>query len=151
MCNRQWRTESSFYRHMKTHGVKTEDNSQEQPKITDPSYEDSNMCDIEVKLERNGYSEESKNQDFAAPQLEKRDHHSENKRYSCDLCPKTFSQLNVLTRHRKTHGETRNFQCNKCDRTFLLQVQLDEHLNCHNGLRPHVCPICHKGKIYLFA
>lgn len=53
-------------------------------------------------------------------------HHNE-KKYACQECGKSFSQLAILRQHHAVHMTERNFECDVCNKTFKLK----QHLRLH--------------------
>lgn len=63
------------------------------------------------------------------------------KRYVCDICQKSFQQLNKIRNHMNIHGaKCERFKCERCGRTNLTNASMVRY---HN--KPSVvCPLCPK-------
>ncbi len=64
--------------------------------------------------------------------------------YPCEVCRKTFSNLECLSDHIKTHTGQRNHQCPHCGRAFAEAGTLKRHIRTHTGERPYKCTHCDK-------
>lgn len=66
------------------------------------------------------------------------------KRHECDICHKTFTQPQTLTRHKKIHSRDSDpgKPCEYCSRTFLRSDDLRRHIRTHTNERPYVCDQC---------
>ena len=72
---------------------------------------------------------------------------SETKRYSCDVCQKTFVWKKSYDHHMKVHSGVREFYCPRpeCKRSFSLKKQLVRHLkNQHKATSLFACHSCDK-------
>ncbi|GLV37067.1 uncharacterized protein CBL_02102 [Carabus blaptoides fortunei] len=78
-------------------------------------------------------------------------------RYTCDLCNRTFSDMETLFRHSRTHGSgteelpsastpaggSSRFTCNICNKSFNTTGSLRRHMTVHYpSLRPLQCMTC---------
>lgn len=69
--------------------------------------------------------------------------HAEERPYACPLCPQTFACEEGLHVHRcDFHRPTRKFQCEVCARSFSNLRNLLKHSLLHNGTRSHQCLPC---------
>ncbi|XP_069493336.1 zinc finger protein 181-like isoform X2 [Ambystoma mexicanum] len=57
--------------------------------------------------------------------------HARDKRYSCTLCGKSFSQRGILTRHQIIHTGERPYQCAMCGKSFGRKGTLLRHQTIH--------------------
>nr|XP_008198699.2 PREDICTED: zinc finger protein 883 [Tribolium castaneum] len=69
----------------------------------------------------------------------------ERKRYSCDSCPKTFSNPENMRYHHATHSGVRPHACSVCKKTFIRKRELDRHFATHTGMKPFKCVKCSKS------
>jgi len=65
--------------------------------------------------------------------------------FVCDLCAKTFNQVQSLRNHKKSVHEGFRYQCDQCDiKPFTLKGTLRKHVvSIHKGVR-HPCDQCGK-------
>lgn len=70
-----------------------------------------------------------------------KDHPSAEIRYSCFLCPTFVKKYRSYTRHIESHSEKR-FTCDICDKSFSQKITLVQHLNCHSNVRSYKCDDC---------
>lgn len=80
--------------------------------------------------------------------LELTDHcllvHTNERRFACDLCEKSFSRKSLLTAHRRVHTGEQPYACGQCDRRFNRSDDLARHMRLHGGERPFACDQCDK-------
>jgi len=74
--------------------------------------------------------------------------HAAEKRFSCLLCDKTFSQLGHLRTHVRVHTGEQPFSCEVCGKKFSRSSNLKSHMRIHTGERPFSCEICPKKFAY---
>ncbi|XP_044585016.1 zinc finger protein 501-like isoform X1 [Cotesia glomerata] len=73
-----------------------------------------------------------------APEIE-----SEDKPYSCDVCPSKFRFERYLKQHKRIiHTEKKRFSCVNCSSAFRTRTHLNRHMICHSGEQPYACDIC---------
>ncbi|XP_040010519.1 transcription factor E4F1 [Xiphias gladius] len=63
-------------------------------------------------------------------------------RYICQLCEKTFKTTNILRTHMKTHSDQKNFSCDLCGTSFRTKGSLIRHNRRHTDERPYRCTLC---------
>ncbi|RVE69467.1 hypothetical protein OJAV_G00078240 [Oryzias javanicus] len=67
---------------------------------------------------------------------------SQDGRYICSLCNKTFKTTNILRTHKKTHSDEKNFSCELCGTSFRTKGSLIRHNRRHTDERPYRCTLC---------
>ncbi|XP_040047234.2 transcription factor E4F1 isoform X2 [Gasterosteus aculeatus] len=67
---------------------------------------------------------------------------TEEGRYICQLCDKTFKTTNILRTHMKTHSDQKNFSCDLCGTSFRTKGSLIRHNRRHTDERPYRCTLC---------
>ena len=66
-------------------------------------------------------------------------------KYECDQCYKTFTEKKKIREHLRTHNEVKLFQCGLCDKAFRQKSHLVKHLRIHTGEKPFKCDQCDKA------
>eukprot|EP00116_Pleurobrachia_bachei_P007008 sb/3467270/ len=75
--------------------------------------------------------------------------HSDERPYSCDICPKSYKYPWLLKKHKAmVHSEVHGTNsvvhtCETCFKTFPCQSALKVHMNHHQGVKAHACT--HEG------
>lgn len=69
-------------------------------------------------------------------------------RHKCDLCGKTFSRKNDLSRHLMLHSGERKYACTFCDSKFIGSGDLHKHVRIHTGEKPYKCKFEGCGKCF---
>ncbi len=115
------------------HHVKTEETSsspslkrRDELCFTCPQCEKSFSCkkslDIHIKFNLEGFSDDLKDQLKC---------YTKDKPYVCNLCGKSFSQMNVFTMHQIRHSGVKDHVCSECGKTFFTDGALKVHLIVH--------------------
>ncbi|XP_072929599.1 uncharacterized protein [Epargyreus clarus] len=68
--------------------------------------------------------------------------HERVRRYSCNMCPKNFVNLQNLKQHFRIHTGERPFECHQCGKRFTQSGTLHVHLKTHSEQFPHQCAEC---------
>lgn len=71
--------------------------------------------------------------------------HTENRSYTCLLCPETFDKLDLLKDHIGVHAVNGTFTCPSCKKTFTDFIQLKKHIRCFHSEKVFQCPDCDKA------
>ncbi|KAK9885871.1 hypothetical protein WA026_013746 [Henosepilachna vigintioctopunctata] len=69
------------------------------------------------------------------------------KKFTCEVCQKTFACKYQLKVHSQTHITTKEFKCTLCERSFKTDKYLENHMN-YNHIRSnfrHQCTYCDKS------
>lgn len=75
--------------------------------------------------------------------------HTNERRFKCESCPKTYKHWNTLKDHvRRRHTGARPYVCSTCGKGFIWGTALRYHQRIHNGDAPLSCNIC--GKNFIF-
>ncbi|XP_061890530.1 zinc finger protein 260-like [Entelurus aequoreus] len=70
--------------------------------------------------------------------------HTDNKRFTCSHCDKTFKSPSNLKIHMRTHTGEKPFSCSICGKDFNQKGHLERHIRTHTGEKPFSCSICGK-------
>ncbi|XP_055549093.1 zinc finger protein 431-like [Wyeomyia smithii] len=76
-----------------------------------------------------------------------RDHmrlHSDQKKFKCPHCDRSFTQSNNLIYHVRKHTGEKPFPCDKCEKSFICKSHLLSHQRSHVNDQPFVCEFCSK-------
>jgi len=68
----------------------------------------------------------------------------ENGALLCDICAKSFSNLQNLRRHRYMHSEEKHYACGFCGEKFKWAGLLSYHIDNNHSDNIYVCDICQK-------
>lgn len=71
--------------------------------------------------------------------------HSDQRKYHCDLCQKSFKTDSGLYAHRKTHADSYDYSCQICLKKFKFKVHLSRHLTMHSQEKNFFCRFCSKS------
>ncbi|EFO96215.1 hypothetical protein CRE_14557 [Caenorhabditis remanei] len=61
----------------------------------------------------------------------------------CEVCHKTFPDINSLRKHGVTHSNERPFKCEICGKSFKTKVSLKQHIAVHENVS-FECSVCKK-------
>ncbi|XP_035684563.1 myoneurin-like isoform X1 [Branchiostoma floridae] len=70
------------------------------------------------------------------------DNSSSTERFSCTVCPMSFTKLSALKRHLSTHAGQQPYQCSICSTRFRRISYLKNHMIIHTGEKPYKCNLC---------
>lgn len=66
----------------------------------------------------------------------------DNKNFSCNVCGKAFTSLQILKTHSKCHAEKKEFHCELCGWSTLNRSSLRRHATVHNEVKKYSCAEC---------
>jgi len=70
---------------------------------------------------------------------------SENDKFECSFCGKSFTKREYLRNHELLHRKDRPFKCSLCDSAFVLKTRLQTHLLSVHKVMPYRCGQCDVG------
>ncbi|KAJ1132842.1 hypothetical protein NDU88_011143 [Pleurodeles waltl] len=70
---------------------------------------------------------------------------TEDAKYKCSECCKTFTHESNLIVHQRIHSGDRRYQCKECGKEFSQRTSLMVHLRTHTGEMPYQCQLCEKS------
>ena len=72
-----------------------------------------------------------------------------NSDFTCDLCPKTYTERRSLKRHKLLH-EGKKFECNFCKNQFTRKFKLKNHV-CNIKSDENQCLNCAKTFVNIYT
>ncbi|XP_078511701.1 uncharacterized protein LOC144770807 isoform X2 [Lissotriton helveticus] len=70
---------------------------------------------------------------------------TEDAKYKCSECCKTFTHESNLIVHQRIHSGDRRYQCKECSKEFSQRTSLMVHLRTHTGEMPYQCQLCERS------
>ncbi|XP_045203335.2 early growth response protein 1-B-like [Mercenaria mercenaria] len=70
---------------------------------------------------------------------------TEEDRFICKICQKSFHLQRLLNRHLKCHSDVKRYLCTFCGKGFNDTFDLKRHTRTHTGVRPYKCDSCGKS------
>ncbi|XP_066981758.1 uncharacterized protein [Macrobrachium rosenbergii] len=75
--------------------------------------------------------------------------HAGNRNFMCELCGSSFHALATLKDHHNfVHSDERKYKCKECDKTFKNRSTLSRHNHTHSDARPYECKCGFRYKRY---
>jgi len=78
---------------------------------------------------------------FAFIQHMNKQHAGKEIRYSCFYCPNYVKKYRSFTRHLESH-QAKRFTCDICQRSFSQKITLVQHINSHSSAKLYECTDC---------
>ncbi|XP_059615366.1 zinc finger protein 26-like [Phlebotomus argentipes] len=69
---------------------------------------------------------------------------SEEKKFKCSVCARTFAKSSYLGAHFRSHNPHKPYKCNICEKNFTLASLLQKHITSHFSQRTVPCSYCPK-------
>ncbi|CAH1994845.1 unnamed protein product [Acanthoscelides obtectus] len=63
----------------------------------------------------------------------------------CELCDKSFSSANRLSKHKLVHANVYKYECETCRKKYKTKFSLSVHQRSHADVKPFQCLVCSKG------
>jgi insecticidal toxin complex protein TccC len=70
--------------------------------------------------------------------------HTGEKPHSCDVCTKSYADRRSLKIHKRSHTSTKPYSCDLCTKSFITRNLLTVHSRVHTGEQPYICDFCAK-------
>ena len=64
--------------------------------------------------------------------------------FSCEICNKTFTRKDSLTRHLVLHTGNFKWYCDICEKGYNQKENYEKHIRVHKGLK-YRCEYCSKA------
>ncbi|KAM9344207.1 uncharacterized protein KZ484_016573 isoform 1-T2 [Pholidichthys leucotaenia] len=71
--------------------------------------------------------------------------HTDEKRFSCEICGQSFNNGGNLKIHMRIHTGEKPFSCVTCGQSFTECGNLKTHMRIHTGEKPFSCETCGKS------
>ena len=136
LCGKSENDIVSLYYHSKWHRGETEDSSS----MSSTSLPSHGLLNYECRT----CFKKFKNKNYLIKHMQQH----QDKRFSCDVCGKSFTYKCNLKSHLTAHSQSRPFECGVCHKAFKLKYTLDVHQRHHcREVDAFKCQVCGKGLI----
>lgn len=71
--------------------------------------------------------------------------HAGDKKFPCDSCGESFTNLDILKRHKIKHTGRKDYICAQCGKGFSTSSNLNHHIQRHDKIRKYTCNFCEKS------
>ncbi|KAK9886600.1 hypothetical protein WA026_017523 [Henosepilachna vigintioctopunctata] len=69
---------------------------------------------------------------------------SPKKPYTCQICQKSYANIDKLNKHQQIHSTVSPFKCEHCKKSFSSKFKLVRHMLIHSDRKPFSCTVCER-------
>lgn len=66
------------------------------------------------------------------------------KPYTCQVCQKSYTNIDKLNKHQQIHSTVSPFKCEHCKKSFSSKFKLVRHMLIHSDRKPFSCTVCER-------